>query len=95
MSVGIFVKPDAASLNVILEHFCERFWSVKVGNATGIAVFLPKVLEPDNLPIGGIDERNPKAIKVEGAVRYASGITLGLHQHILRSKRKPLCFNDA
>jgi hypothetical protein len=83
---GIEVEPIVRRASVTGEEFAEGGWGVKPGHLSGPAVLVAEVLEPEDLPVRRIDERQPEAVKVKGASLKASGISLGLNKDVLRAQ---------
>ena len=55
------------------------------------------VVEPDDLAVGRVEERDVQAVEVEaGDGRVgAAGVSLRLDEDVLRAERDLLCFDDA
>ena len=68
--------------------------SVEMGQFPRNQLLVPDINEPDDLPVGGVQERHLVPVPVAHAVERPLGISFRLFQHVLRSHRHLLGFDD-
>ena len=78
----------AASFEVPLEFLDDRLWSVELRDDVRPRQFMPDVVMPNDLAVGGVEERNSEATVVEWAVGGTIRVPFGLSQNALWPKRQ-------
>ncbi len=71
MVVGMSGEPPASALEIASQKFFESRWRVKVRDRSRATEGVADVVKPKDFAVGGVEERDPKPAKVEGAVGNA------------------------
>src|ERR1035437_9165707 len=87
-------RTAAGGVEVAAEGVTRGGRGVKVRNAAGAVQPVADVVEPDDLAVGGVEERNPVVVDVDRAFRGALRVALGLGQDVLRAEGDLLGLDD-
>src|SRR5205823_13328571 len=68
---------------------------VEVSDPARAVQQMPDIVEPENLAVSRVEERNVETAKIEPVPGRAARVTLGLHQRVLRTEAEFLRFDDA
>lgn len=84
----------ALTLEIAIQRFVQCSWRVEIRDLPREIQWMPHVMEPGDLAVGGVKEGN--VILAESAVRGGESprVTLGLREDVLRSDGELLRFHD-
>ena len=88
-------KPSTGRGEVAGQDFVEGGGGVEPGDAAGTVQAIADVVEPDDLPVGRVEQRHAEPAEAEGAVLNPFGVALRLRQDVLGPQGHALRLDNA